>query len=135
MGSPAPHRIRQPTGRAVQHPAGRWHSTLISRLGRGGHRRRLWCRRCIESFGLRDNSQRFRFGSGPNRRYVGELGTKAGSIRGETILPGGNSGVLGSPFYGNLLPRWLTNDTYDIRFKRGDVNKAADTKTVFVPAK
>jgi penicillin amidase len=82
-----------------------------------------------------DNSQRFRFGSGPNRRYVGELGTKAGSIRGETILPGGNSGVLGSPFYGNLLPRWLTNDTYDIRFKRGDVNKAADTETVFVPAK
>ena len=82
-----------------------------------------------------DNSERFRFGSGPNRRYVGELGTKAGSIRGETILPGGNSGVLGSPFYGNLLPRWLTNDTYDVRFKRGDVNKAADTKTVFVPAK
>jgi len=82
-----------------------------------------------------NNSERFRFGSGPNRRYVGELGTKGGSIRGETILPGGNSGVLGSPFYGNLLPRWLTNDTYDIRFKRGDVNKAADTKTVFVPAK
>jgi penicillin amidase len=80
-----------------------------------------------------DNSQRFRFGSGPNRRYVGELGTKAGSIRGETILPGGNSGVLGSPFYGNLLPRWLTNDTYDVRFQRGDVNQAADTKTVFVP--
>jgi penicillin amidase len=81
-----------------------------------------------------DNSQRFRFGSGPNRRYVGELGTMPGSIRGETILPGGNSGVLGSPFYGNLLPRWLTNDTYDVRFQRGDVNEAADTKTVFVPA-
>ena len=43
--------------------------------------------------------------------------------------------MLGSPFYGNLLPRWLTNDTYDVRFKRGDVNRAADTKTVFVPAK
>ncbi|MGB5376178.1 MAG: penicillin acylase family protein, partial [Polyangiales bacterium] len=82
-----------------------------------------------------DDSNDFMFGSGPNRRYVGELGTKRGSIRGETILPGGDSGVLGSPFYGNLLPRWLTNDTYDVRFKRGDVNRAADTKTVFVPAK
>jgi len=82
-----------------------------------------------------NDSEGFRFGAGPNRRYVGELGTKPGSIRGETILPGGDSGVLGSSFYGNLLPRWLTNDTYDIRFKRGDVNKAAATKTVFVPAK
>jgi penicillin amidase len=82
-----------------------------------------------------NESEDFRFGSGPNRRYVGELGTKPGSIRGETILPGGDSGVIGSPFYGNLLPRWLTNDTYDIRFKRGEVNKAADTKNVFVPAK
>jgi hypothetical protein len=80
-------------------------------------------------------SEDFRFGSGPNRRYVGELGTKPGSIRGETILPGGDSGVIGSPFYGNLLPRWLTNDTYGIRFKRGDVKKAASTKNVFVPAK
>jgi penicillin amidase len=82
-----------------------------------------------------NDSEDFRFGSGPNRRYVGELGTKPGSIRGETILPGGDSGVIGSPFYGNLLPRWLTNDTFEIRFKRGDVNKAAATKNVFVPAK
>ena len=82
-----------------------------------------------------NSSEDFRFGAGPNRRYVGELGTTPRSIRGETILPGGDSGVLGSPFYGNLLPRWLTNDTYGIRFKRGDVNKAAYTKNVFVPAK
>ena len=83
-----------------------------------------------------DNYQRFRFGSGPVRRYVGEPGKKDGANRmvSETILPGGNSGVLGSPFYSNLLGRWLTNDTYPVRAQNAAVNEAAATTTVFVPA-
>jgi acyl-homoserine lactone acylase PvdQ len=30
-------------------------------------------------------------------------------------LPGGTSGVPGTPFYVNLLPSWLTNDTFTWR--------------------
>ncbi len=52
----------------------------------------------------------FMFGSGPNRRYAGEAG--GGTIRSETVLPGGTSGALGSSRYFNILPLWLTNETY-----------------------
>lgn len=47
--------------------------------------------------------------------------------------PGGDSGVLSSPFHANLLPRWLTNDTYPVRQRRKDiVQNRADDQT-FVP--
>ena len=65
------------------------------------------------------SSNDFMFDSGPNRRYVGVPGTAAGAIEGRTILPGGMSGVLTSPFYANLLGRWLTNDTYPLRDNHG----------------
>ncbi|HEY0788558.1 MAG TPA: penicillin acylase family protein, partial [Thermoanaerobaculia bacterium] len=52
----------------------------------------------------------FMFGSGPNRRYVGESGS--GTFHSENVLPGGTSGVLGSSRYFNILPLWLTNDKY-----------------------
>lgn len=61
------------------------------------------------------NSHGFTFGSGPVRRYVGRPGRTPGSILGHTILPGGNSGVPGSPWYSNLMGRHLTNDTYRMR--------------------
>lgn len=54
----------------------------------------------------------FMFSSGPSRRYVGEA-TPAGLVA-ENSLPGGVSGVLGSPYYFNLLPMWLTNQTYPL---------------------
>lgn len=52
----------------------------------------------------------FMFGGGPNRRYAGESG--GGTFRSESVLPGGTSGIIGSPRYINILPLWLTNDTY-----------------------
>jgi penicillin amidase len=52
----------------------------------------------------------FMFGSGPNRRYAGESGS--GTLRSENVIPGGTSGILGSARYFNILPLWLTNDTY-----------------------
>lgn len=55
----------------------------------------------------------FMFGSGPNRRYVGDM-SKDG-IRGESSLPGGVSGIPTSPFYTNLLLLWLTNDTFPVK--------------------
>lgn len=54
----------------------------------------------------------FMFGSGPNRRYVGDF-AKSGII-GQSALPGGVSGDPGSPFYTNLLMLWLVNDTFPI---------------------
>lgn len=55
----------------------------------------------------------FMFGSGPNRRYVGDA-AKDG-FRGQSSLPGGVSGVLGNPHFSDLLLLWLTNDTYEVR--------------------
>ncbi|MGZ4777986.1 MAG: penicillin acylase family protein [Thermoanaerobaculia bacterium] len=55
----------------------------------------------------------FMFGSGPNRRYVGD-GQKDG-FHGQSSLPGGVSGIVGTPFFSNLLPIYLTNDTFEIR--------------------
>ncbi|NIW38851.1 MAG: penicillin acylase family protein, partial [Gemmatimonadetes bacterium] len=64
-------------------------------------------------------SNAFMFGGGPVRRFVGEMAP--GRIRAESSLPGGASGVLGSPFYVNLLPGWLTNDTFPLLRKRSEV--------------
>lgn len=57
-----------------------------------------------------DGVNEFMFGSGPVRRFVAEGRTDG--IVAETSLPGGTSGTLGSPFYANLLPMWLTNDAF-----------------------
>ncbi|MCJ7453486.1 MAG: penicillin acylase family protein [Steroidobacteraceae bacterium] len=80
------------------------------------------------------SSNEFMFGSGPNRRYVGIPGTAKGSIEGRTVLPGGMSGVLTSPFYANLLGRWLTNDTYPLRDNMGEVMQNLDSQQMFKPA-
>ena len=62
-----------------------------------------------------ESSNDFMFEFGPVRRYVGQIGLRHHGRRAETILPGGPSGAIGSPFYANLLPLWLTNDTYAIK--------------------
>jgi acyl-homoserine lactone acylase PvdQ len=56
-------------------------------------------------------------------------------MRGQTILPGGDSGDLASPFYANLLGRWLTNETYSMRQRLADINAALVEQMVFVPGK
>ena len=81
-----------------------------------------------------DSSNDFMFGSGPSRRYVGAASRAPHGIRGRTVLPGGESGVLGSPLYANILGRWLTNDYYDIRQRNKDVKQSAASKQKFVPA-
>ncbi len=76
----------------------------------------------------------FTFGSGPNRRYVGSPGWWPGSIEAESILPGGESGVLGDEFYANMLGRWLTNDTYPFRQRPTEVVRALEDVKIFRPA-
>jgi penicillin amidase len=58
-----------------------------------------------------DAAGEFGFGGGPANRYVSEL-RGPGDVHASSSLPGGTSGVPGSPFYVNLLPEWLTNDTF-----------------------
>jgi penicillin amidase len=53
----------------------------------------------------------FGFGGGPANRYVSEA-RAPGDVYAESSLPGGPSGVPGTPFYINLLPSWLTNDSF-----------------------
>ncbi|MDH3673580.1 MAG: penicillin acylase family protein, partial [Gammaproteobacteria bacterium] len=81
-----------------------------------------------------DSSNDFMFGSGPSRRYIGESSGLGRGIRGKTVLPGGESGVLGSPLYANILGRWLTNDYYDIRQHVNDVKQSAASTQKFVPS-
>jgi penicillin G amidase len=59
----------------------------------------------------------FMFGSGPSRRYVGDVGPS--TIHAETSLPGGVSALPTSPYYVNLLPIWLANGTYPAEFAGG----------------
>lgn len=85
-----------------------------------------------------DGTDGFMFGSGPVRRYVGQPGTGEPGpdkfFTAETSLPGGMSGVPTSPFYANLLPRWLTNDTYPLRQGFIEYQAAVVERHRFVPA-
>ncbi|MDJ0981425.1 MAG: penicillin acylase family protein, partial [Kiloniellales bacterium] len=54
-------------------------------------------------------------------------------ISGQTSLPGGQSGVLGSPLYANLLPRWLTNETHPLRQRLPELLRSVAEVTLFLP--
>jgi penicillin G amidase len=79
------------------------------------------------------SSDAFMFGAGPANRYVSES-VAAGAVRAESSLPGGTSGVPGSPFLVNLLPDWLTNDTFPLRQGETELAGATASVTGFVPA-
>lgn len=76
---------------------------------------------------------KFMFGSGPVIRFVSEATRK--QIRGVSSLPGGTSGVPSSPHYFDLLPAWLTNEVFPLLLQSGDVQRNAESITVFVPAR
>lgn len=80
-----------------------------------------------------DNANAFMFGSGPVNRFVSEAAP--GRMHAETSYPGGTSGILGSPYYVNLLPLWLTNDTFPLLIRTNDVEQNAASVHKFVPAK
>jgi len=80
-----------------------------------------------------DHDGAFVFDAGPVRRYVGEANAGRRGFAAETILPGGSSGVIGSPFHVNLLGRWLTNDTYPMRQRQRDFIADAVERNRFLP--
>lgn len=73
-----------------------------------------------------DGANEFMFGSGPARRFVGDL--RADGPFAEEVIPGGTSGVLGSPFQADQLLLWLTNGYHPWPWKPRDV--AGSTRTV-----
>jgi penicillin amidase len=74
----------------------------------------------------------FMFGSGPSNRLVVELSRGEGK-RAESVWPGGASGDPRSPWYLNLLPLWLTNDTVPLPTTGRDLARAAAATDVLVP--
>lgn len=72
----------------------------------------------------------FTFGSGPARRFVGEMSTP---IQAQQILPGGQSGVLGHPLYASQLGRWLTNAYHPMPISVAAAAAASPTVIQFVP--
>jgi acyl-homoserine lactone acylase PvdQ len=55
-------------------------------------------------------------------------------MRAVSALPGGTSGVLGSPFYFNLLTGWLVNDAFPLLFTQDAIEEHTLSVTKFVPA-
>jgi penicillin amidase len=71
------------------------------------------------------------FGGGPARRFVGEM--NPAGINAFEIIPGGQSGLLGSPFYANMLGRWLTNGYHPLLLTEEQVNADQRSEETFVP--
>jgi penicillin G amidase len=78
-----------------------------------------------------DGLNEFMFGSGPNRRFVGEL--DPAGIDAEQVIPGGQSGVLGSPHYASQLGRWLTNHYHPMWINPRDVGPNGVSIDVLLP--
>lgn len=78
-------------------------------------------------------AKEFMFSDGPVRRFVSEPSWR--EPYSESIWPGGVSGVLGSPWYANFLPLWLTNEAIPLLLDQSDVQRQASEVTTFVPAR
>jgi penicillin amidase len=78
-----------------------------------------------------DGLNDFMFGAGPARRFVGVL--DPAGVQGHEILPGGQSGVVISPFYSSQLGRWLTNGYHPMLFTPEDVLGDVVSAEQFVP--
>lgn len=74
----------------------------------------------------------FRFGGGPARRFVGQMFPE-GPVY-EQVVPGGQSGVLGSPLYANQLPFWLANSYLPLYVDPAVVAAVAVASERFVPS-
>ncbi|HSR51046.1 MAG TPA: penicillin acylase family protein, partial [Acidobacteriota bacterium] len=78
-----------------------------------------------------DGPNEFMFGSGPARRFVGDLSPDG--VAGEQVIPGGQTAILGTPDYGGQLPLWLTNQYHPLRLSRDQVEAGQVSEQVFLP--
>lgn len=81
--------------------------------------------------GLRaDGANGFMATQGPIFRLVTTAGPDI--MRGVSSVPGGVSGILGSPRYADLLPGWLTNEAFPLWTRPSDVRLHASSVEKFV---
>jgi penicillin amidase len=76
-------------------------------------------------------SDGFMFTDGPNRRFVAQV--RRGRFEAVTALPGGESGVIGSPHYVDLLTGWLTNEAFALPTNKGTILRNATRTETFIP--
>ncbi len=96
-------------------------------IARGG----AWETVSVGSYNLRgDGANDFMFGSGSARRFVGEMSP---TISASEVIPGGNSAVLGSPFYADQLPLWLTNQYHALPIAASAAIAQSGSTVTFTP--
>lgn len=96
-------------------------------IARGG----AWETVNVANYDLRAaDANGFMFGSGPARRFVGEMSPAIAAVE---VIPGGNSGVLGSPNYADQLPSWLVNQYHALPIPASAAIGAATSTLNFSP--
>lgn len=78
------------------------------------------------------SGERFTHGSGPVFRMVIALGPSG--VRGQNIIPGGQSGLPGNPHFADQARLWLGNQTIPMRYLPDEVAAGAVSRERFVPA-
>jgi penicillin amidase len=73
----------------------------------------------------------FMFSGGPVRRFVAE--PRPSHPRAVQVIPGGESGTPGQPFFGNQLARWLANEYHAATLQRGKVEGDAVSVERLIP--
>jgi penicillin amidase len=73
----------------------------------------------------------FQYGSGPVFRMVIALGPDG--VEGRNILPGGQSGLVDSPYRADQAALWLANETWPMRFTVDEVLDGAIGREQFTP--
>lgn len=85
----------------------------------------------VDNAGFGLMGENFDFGGGPSLRMTVEL--RPGAVRGENVLPGGQEARTGSPHYKDQMKLWLRNEAHPMRFRKEDVESAAEKTIVFSP--
>ncbi len=74
----------------------------------------------------------FTHSHGPVMRMAFEMDPRG--VRGQNVIPGGQSGIVDSPHYVDQVRLWLENRAYPIRFSPREVADGATAHEVFLPA-
>jgi len=79
-----------------------------------------------------DGLNSFMFGSGPSRRFVGDM--DPADVDAQQVIPGGQSGLFYHPNYSSQLPMWLTNNYHNMALSVEEAEEVAVITTTFGPA-
>jgi len=71
----------------------------------------------------------FSYGDGPVMRMV--IALKDGEVRGQNVIPGGQSGLTDSPHFADQAALWLGNRAIPLRFHVGDVVAGAQGRELY----